>query len=375
MTLIFRRHAVKIAHIVGKLKAGGVEAVVFSYLRHMEKEGLEIDVLYDADSTVVPPCDLIRSGINFIEIPPYQQLNKYLTAVKKICAEKKYDIVHSHINTLSGFPLYAAKRAGVLHRIAHNHTTSSKAEGKRDIAKKVTRPITKRYATDFAACSENAARWMFGDKAFEVGKVAIFTNAVDVDKYKYSKDFRDSVRSECGISDEFVLLHIGRFVSTKNHRFIIEIFSKLKEFIPDAKLILIGDGETCDEIKQMTESTGVSDSVIFKGVVSDAERYYSAADAFVLPSFYEGLPVVSVEAQASGLDCFMSDVVTRECAITPRVHFLSLQDGAETWAKQISSVSQHDRFKDGEIVQDSRFNIEKTADDMREYYYKIVSKE
>ena len=117
----------RIAHVVGKLKAGGVESVIFSYLRFMDRDGLDIDVLYDSDSDVAPPEDLAATGVRFIEIPPYQKLPKYLKEIKRLCRENGYEVVHSNINSLSGFPLFAAKRGGVKIRIAHNHTTSSKA--------------------------------------------------------------------------------------------------------------------------------------------------------------------------------------------------------------------------------------------------------
>ena len=151
----------KVAHIVGKLKAGGVESVVFSYLRFMDRTGMDVDVLYDSDSDLEPPRDLEEAGINFVMIPPYQDLERYRAEIKRLCIEKGYDIVHSHINSLSGFPLRAAKSGGVAHRISHCHTTSSRADGLRDLLKRALRPHARRYATDYAACSEAAARWMF----------------------------------------------------------------------------------------------------------------------------------------------------------------------------------------------------------------------
>lgn len=365
---------VKVAHIVGKLKAGGVESVVFSYLRAMDREGLEIDVLYDSDSTVDPPKDLIDSGIGFIKIPPYQSLFKYSKEIKRLCREKHYDIAHSHINSLSGFPLRAAKRGGVKHRIAHNHTTSSKADGKRDIVKRALRPFTKHYATDFAACSENSARWMFGDKEFEAGNVKIFNNAIDTEKFKFDSAARDEIRSRYSLGESFVLLHVGRFVTTKNHPFIINVFEELLKIEPDSKLLFVGDGDNFDEIKELVSSREISDRVVFCGVVFDAERYYSAADAFILPSFYEGLPVVAVEAEASGLPCFMSEHVTRECAVTPHVKFLPLSEGAAAWAKAVSDADDRDRISDNILMKNSKFNIELCAGDIRNYYFDILAK-
>ena len=362
----------KIAHIVGKLKAAGVESVVFSYLRAMDREGLEIDVLYDADSTVKPPKDLEDSGIRFIMIPPYQSLIKYSKEIKRLCRENRYDIVHSHINSLSGFSLRAAKRGGVKFRNAHNHTSSSKADGKRNIVKLALRPLTRLYATDYAACSENAGRWMFGDKAFDAGKVKVFNNAINTEKYKFDVTAREDIRRRYSAENDFVILHIGRFVTQKNHHYVIEIFKEFQKQKPDSKLLLVGDGKLLDEIKELTLSYGLSDKVVFCGVVNDAERYYSAGDAFILPSFYEGLPVVAVEAEASGIPCFMSDNFTKECAVTSHVKFLSLSDGAKKWADEIAATENYDRTSDNLVMKNSKFNISTCAKDMREYYFEIV---
>lgn len=363
----------KVAHIVGKLKAAGVESVVFTYLRFMDREGMEIDVLYDADSTVEPPRDLEEAGIRFIKIPPYQKLPEYMKTLRRLFREEKYDIVHSHINSLSVFPLRAAKSAGVMYRICHNHTTSSKAEFVRNAVKNLLKPFARRAATHYAACSGLSARWLYGDKIVESGAVKIFPNAIDIDKYKYSSDSRERIRSEFGISDKFVVGHIGRFMSTKNHCFIIDLFSELLKIRPDVALVLVGDGERKKEVEKRVESLGLADRVFFPGVVFDAEQYYSAFDVFVLPSLYEGLPVVALEAQTSGLECFVSDVVTRECAVTPHVNFIPLDAGSEEWAKHISARAVYDRLSDGEIVQNSKFNIVRSAGEMKDFYKMILS--
>ena len=364
----------KIAHIVGKLKAGGVESVVFSYLAEMDREGFDIDVLYDDDSTVEPPKALADAGINFIRIPPYEAALKYAKAVKALCRERAYDIVHSHLNSLSYFPLRAAKRAGVPVRIAHNHTTSSPEDGVRDKIKRAMRPFTKRAATDFAACSEKSARWMFGDEAVDGGKVTIFNNAVDIDRFVFDEGAREDVRRELSLGDSFVLIHVGRFVKTKNHPFILGVFKELLSIRPDSFLILVGDGETAGEAEEKAEELGIADRVKFCGIVPDAERYYSAADAFILPSFYEGLPVVAVEAQASGLDLFLSENVTAECAVTSRVSFLPLSAGEKKWAGAIAGITPHGRLSDNEIMKNSLFNIKRSASDLRNYYLKICGR-
>lgn len=365
----------KVAHIIGKMKNAGVESVVFTYIRHMPSDGIDIDILYDADSDAQPPDDLVRSGVRFIEIPPYQKITAYLSKLVKIFKREQYDIVHSHMNVLSVFPLWAAKKAGIKCRICHNHTMTSPAEPKRNALKLILRPFSKFVATDLAACSELCGRWMFGDKRYDGGKVKLFYNAIDIGRFRYNEEARRKLRAEFNLGDSIVLGHVGRFFDTKNHGFLIDILDECKKRGMNVKLLLVGDGETKDAVKQKAETLGLSDDVVFAGVVNDAEKYYSAMDMFLLPSFYEGLPVVSLEAQAAGLECIISDAVTRECAITERVHFLPITDGAGVWADAVCAHEETYRIYGDGYFENSKFNIDNSARDMVQYYNDILSGE
>ncbi len=364
----------KIVHIVGKLKKAGVEAVVFTYLRNMDLCGLTVDVLYDADSTVQPPADILEMGINFIEIPPYQKVFSYISAIKKICRKNKYDIIHTHMNVLSVFSLFAAKCAGVPHRICHNHSTTSKFEKKKDLMKKVLRPTAKLFATDYAACSELSARWMYGDKRVDSGRVTVFNNAIDLDRYCYSREKALQTRQELGVENDFLIGHVGRFMDQKNHTFLVDIFSEVCKINDRAKLILIGDGENLEAVKEKIRSLGIEDRVIFKGIVPDVERYYCAMDVFLLPSLYEGLPVVALEAQATGLPCVISDSVTTECAVIPEVTFLPVNKELKKWAETVVTSKVDDRVECNRRFKNGKFNIKNSAYQMREYYNKLMIK-
>ncbi len=363
----------KVAHIVGKLKKAGVEAVVFTYLRNMDLSGIDVDVFYDADSTVEPPEDLQKMGIRFIEIPPYQKVFSYMSEIKRLCRENKYDIVHTHMNVLSVFSLFAAKCAKVKNRICHNHSTTSKFEKKKDLMKKVLRPTAKIFATKYAACSELSARWMYGDRLVDNGTVTVFNNAIDLDRYCFNDKSRNEIRLELGLDDSFLIGHVGRFMDQKNHSFLIDIFNETVKIRPEAKLILIGDGENLEATREKVSKLGLTDRVIFKGILPDVERYYSAMDVFLLPSLYEGLPVVALEAQATGLPCVISDAVTTESAVIDEVEFLPVNREVEKWAKVVANASVADRIKCNRIFKDSKFNIDNSASQMREYYNRIMA--
>ena len=364
----------KIAHIVGKLKKAGVEAVVFTYLRNMDLDGVSVDVFYDADSTVAPPEDLIEMGIRFIEIPPYQKVFSYMSEIKRLCKENCYDIVHTHMNVLSVFSLFAAKCGGVSCRICHNHSTTSKFEKKKDLMKKVLRPTAKIFATDYAACSELSARWMYGDALVDDGTVTVFNNAIDLDRYSFDEAARREVREAIGATDSFLIGHVGRFMDQKNHNFLIDIFAEVAKIRDDAKLLLIGDGENLEAVKEKVQRFSLSDKVIFKGILPDVERYYSAMDVFLLPSLYEGLPVVALEAQATGLPCVISDAVTTESAVIPEVKFLPVNRDVENWAAAVSEAKVENREECNRIFRGGKFNIENSAFQMRGYYDRILIK-
>ena len=174
-----KEEPIRIAQIIGKWLGGGVEAVVMNYYRHLDHSKVQFDFICDDDSTNIPYDEIEKLGGKVILIPPYQKVFKYQKELRRVLRNGKYEIVHSHINTLSVFPLYAAKKVGVPVRIAHSHSTTNKKEWKKNLLKQVLRPFSKKYATNYMCCSELAGRWLFGDKAYDEGKVYLLNNAIE----------------------------------------------------------------------------------------------------------------------------------------------------------------------------------------------------
>ncbi len=325
-----KEEPIRIAQIVGKWIGGGVEAVVMNYYRHLDHSKIQFDFICDDDSTNIPYDEIEKLGGKVILIPPYQKVFKYQRELRRVLRDGKYKIVHSHINTLSVFPLYAAKKVGVPVRIAHSHSTTNKKEWKKNLLKQVLRPFSKKYATNYMCCSELAGRWLFGDKAYDEGKVYLLNNAIDLDKFKYDKKIKDKKRKELGIKEDTIVIgHIGRFVAQKNHTFLIDIFNQFHKKEKNSILLLAGQGPLQEEIKNKVRELGLDDSVRFLGQRNDANELYQVFDVFLLPSLYEGLPVVGVEAQASGLLCFLSDDMTKETKVLDSTVFMSLSNTAE----------------------------------------------
>lgn len=347
-----------VAQVMGKWLGNGVESVIMNYYRHLDHSKVQFDFICDEDSTRIPYDEIKKLGGRVFLVPKYQNLPKYLKALEKLFKENQYRIVHSNINTLSVFPLYAAKKAGVPIRISHSHSTSNPKEWKRNLIKNILRPFSKRYATDYFACSELAGRYLFGNKAFDQGEVKIIHNAIDVEKFKFDEVARKKLRKEFGIKDSTVVIgHVGRFVQQKNHAFLVDVFKEYHKKNPDSKLLLVGSGPLEDEIKKKVEKFDLKDSVLFLGQRDDINKLYSVMDIFCLPSLYEGLPVVGVEAQAAGLPCVFSNKITKNIVLCDNTQMLSIKNNRNQWLRYMESA-KIDNKKRTDIKINKEFNID-----------------
>ena len=371
-----RQEPIRIAQVIGKWVGGGVEAVVMNYYRHIDKSKIQFDFICDEDSTNIPYEEIEKLGGKVILIPPYQKLFRYHRELKRVLKEGNYKIVHSHINTLSVFSLFAAKCAKVPVRIAHSHSTTNKKEKKKNLMKQVLKPFSKLFATDYMCCSELAGRWLFGDKLYDEGKIYLLNNAIDLQKFEYNEKIREEVRKELNIDEEtFVMGHIGRFVEQKNHSFLIDIFYELQKEKQNAVLMLVGQGPLQEECKAKVEQLGLKNKVLFLGQRNDAARLYQAMDVFVLPSLYEGLPVVGVEAQAAGLLCVFSDDMTKETKVLESTIFNTLNQSASEWTKTILTESkEYVRGKTSDEMKKKNFDIDTEACRLEKMYYDLLNR-
>lgn len=368
-----KEEPIRIAHVVGKWLGGGVEAVVMNYYRHINHDKIQFDFICDNDSTNIPYEEIEKIGGKVIIIPSYSKAFKYHKELKRVLEEGNYKIVHSHISTMSVFSLFAAKRAGVPIRIAHSHSTTNKKEKKKNLMKQVLRPFSKVFATDYMCCSELAGRWLFGDKEYNEENVYLLNNAIDLEKFKYDESLRKKKRKELGIKNSTLVIgHIGRFVAQKNHDFLIDIFNEIHKQNADSILLLAGQGPLVENIKNKVKELHLEDNVKFLGQRRDANELYQAFDVFLLPSLYEGLPVVGVEAQAVGLLCYLSDDMTKETKVLDTTKFMSLNDNANEWASNIlSDINKYKRIDTSKEMTAKNFNIKEEAKKLEEYYLKL----
>ena len=360
---------IRVAHVMGKMVGGGVEAVVMNYYRHIDRDKVQFDFLVDSDSTLVPREEIELLGGCVYEIPPYQHPVAYQRELVHLFRTVGWSIVHSHINALSVFPLHAAKRSGVPVRIAHSHSTSGKGEYMKNAMKAVLKCFSNVYPTNRFACSRCAGKWLFGSETnFE-----LVYNAIDLSRFAFEPAVRAEVRRELGLSDgQLAVGHVGRFMPQKNHGFLIDAFAEVARLREDAVLLLVGDGEGRMSMEHRVSDLGLEARVLFLGQRDDVSRLYQAFDVFVLPSLYEGLPLVAVEAQRAGLPCFLASTITREIDMAGRCSFLPIDD-ALIWAEALKDVEPGRRLP--VFASDfSKYDIEMASDNLVKRYLQLVEK-
>jgi glycosyltransferase involved in cell wall biosynthesis len=319
-------------HVMGHMMGGGVEATVMNYYRHIDHARVQFDFVVDSDSTVVPREEIEHLGGRIFVVPPYRQIPRYLRACEALFRREKPDIVHSNINALSVFPLAAAKRAGVPIRIAHSHSTADPKEYKKTFIKNVLKHYSRMYPTHLAACSQYSARWLFGDRTVDMGKVHIVKNAIDLDEFAFNSKARAIKRGELGAYDgQLVIGQVGRMCFQKNQLFVLDVFADVLKRRPEALLVFAGDGELTGSVRAKAHKLGLEKSIRFLGIRDDVHALYQAFDVLVFPSTYEGLGMAAIEAQASGLAVLSSDRVPDEVRVVERLVRMIPLTSPELW--------------------------------------------
>ena len=348
------------------VRTGGLTSVMMNYWRSMDKTGLSFDFASTNQVDSLLYKEISKAGCQYFQLPSRKQILKYFLCVRKLC--KGYDVVHVHANSATSvIELMAAKMAGVPKRIHHNHTSKTQ----HPLLNKILYPFFKHSYTDAVACSDAAGEWLFGK-----GNYIVLPNAIDIDKYKYDSEVRKKVRNEFRIEDDvFVVGHIGKFMDAKNHEFLIKVFANYHSKHPLSVLLLVGDGEWRVRVEKWVDESGCADSIILAGLRSDIPAVVQAFDVFVFPSIYEGLPLTTLEAQASGLPCIISSNVTKVVAIGRDVVMKDLADGVESWAFAIEGVEHSESRKvrceqNYKSITDAHFNIKCEANNLLQLYNK-----
>ena len=325
---------IRVASVVGKMNSGGIKSLIMEYYRHIDHEKLQFDFICDSDSQNVPRDEIESLGGRVYLVAPYKNIIRNMKDIYSLCKANKYPIIHAWLNTLNPFSLYAAMRAGVPVRISESLSMAHKGEFK-TVIKKILRPLSKYFATHYMACGEDCGRFQFGDELFDSGKVTVFKTVVDSEFNAFKPEVRERTRAEFGWQDKIVIGSIARFSPQKNPIFMLEIFAEIVKLEPNAVLCMIGYGKMLDQMMRKIDELGIKSNVNYLGKREDIQQFYNAMDCFLLPSLYEGLPVVGLEAESCGLPVFFSSEITREASACELGHFLSLKASASEWARDI----------------------------------------
>jgi len=357
----------------------GVSSMLLNYYKFIEHRDIHFDfmVYHPVPEEVRIYCKNHHSRI--FEVGPLSgktvlsgTLSKRITQVFKKYA-KSYDIIHGHESNTAFIYMKLAKQYGIRIRILHSHN----AKGADGLAKKARNFVLNReglkYVTHYCACSKKAALYLYGTDRH----VNIVNNAIDTEQFRFCPDTRNRVRKRLGLENQFVVGHVGRFAPQKNHSYIIDIFYRFHRKVKNSTLILLGDGVLMEEVKKKVCALHLEEAVQFAGVQDHVNEYMQAMDAFILPSRYEGLPVVCVEAQAAGLKCLVSREVTREIIITDNVKLLGIgKKDIDLWVSQLMKIREknalENRARYAALVADKGFDIKRQSKRLERYYHFIL---
>lgn len=332
----------RVLQIMGGLKRGGLETFAMNMYRSIDRSEIQFDFLLTQVVGGDYEEEAKSMGANIYHLPARNKGYKaYHKALDDFFREHHdYIAIHEHISSLTSIePAYYAKKYGIPVRIFHSHSSSIQKSLRlhwvHTILHYLNKPKVHSYATHYLGCSDKALDWIYKYTGVR-SKALMINNGIDCEQYAFNKIVRAEVRKEFGIdADDFVIGHVGRFIPLKNQGFLVDIVEELHETILNAKLLLVGEGDTMEEIKAKVANKGLDKSVIFTGVRSDVANLMQAMDVFAMPSWFEGLPVSLVEAQAAGLPVVASETISHNSDLTGTILFKSIKDSAEDWSKCI----------------------------------------
>ena len=367
---------------VAPLGSGGVTSLILNIAGELDSNKVKFDYLTFFDRTEFNEQRAKSMGSKKFVVPIDHYKNPIIRSIFKfiyaIYIIKKADVDIIHIDGSKPYDVLvgvSAKLAGVKKVIFHSHNSSmDKTKGFKKVIMEIIKNFIPMIADYNLACSELAARFMFPQRTLREKKYELVKNAINVERYRFSEDTRVQYRKKLGIENKFTICHVGRFMPQKNHKGLIDIFEMIVRKNPDSILLLIGEGVLFEEIKEYVAEKGLQGFVKFLGTTQEVPEILQASDCFLLPSFYEGLPVVGVEVQASGLPIVMSDTITQEVKLTEQADYLSLEASVKEWADAVLkyNTTKYNRVICADIVADAGFHIREVAERMTVLYENLL---
>lgn len=371
---------IRILHVFGQLNMGGAESRIMDLYRNIDRFNIQFDFVVHSEKRGYFEDEVEKLGGRIFRIPKYKVVNhaEYEHAWRMFFSAHigEFKMIQGHMTSTASIYLPIAKSMGVDTTIAHVRSAGVDP-GAKGVMTRILRHNLADRADYLFAVSDAAAISAFGAKAFRDGRTTFIPNAINTELFRFNPEIRDKMRKKLGISDKYVIGHVGRFHYAKNHEYLLGLFKQVlvkkenNETTIDPVLLLVGDGPKMDEMKQLADKLGIADRVLFVGNQSEVYKYYNAMDCFVYPSRYEGLPGTVIEAQASGLRCLISDRICREVYITDSIMGISIDAPEFLWANKVLECefkAPKDRKGYADVVANAGFDIKAQARKMTEFY-------
>ncbi|ATH93264.1 glycosyltransferase family 1 protein [Bacillus glycinifermentans] len=338
----------RVLHIVSGMNRGGAETMIMNMYRHADRSRVQFDFISHREETCDYDPEIISLGGRVFYVPSIGTagLLSYIKRIRDVLIEKgPFSAVHAHTDFQTGFAALAAKLAGVPVRICHSHNTAWKPNPRfmDAVQLRLFRRLMFACSTALCACGQDAGRFLFGGKKMSKNAVHLLQNGIDLARFQEANSrSKAGMRKRFGIRENALVIgHVGRFFEQKNHPFLLELAGSLKKTGTPFQAVFAGDGPLRKQIEEQAARLGLEDEVLFLGVVEDVPSLMRTFDVFVMPSLFEGLPLVLVEAQASGLPCVVSDTITKETDLgLGLLKRVSLGAGFDRWAEEIGRAQQ-----------------------------------
>ena len=367
------KDTIKVCHVIYSISSGGVEQVLINYFSKMEKENLEVYLIYSEEPEKTCKEKMEKAGIKLIQLkyPILESKYKYTKELIKEFKKNKFDIIHCHMNLNNMFSLIAGIISNIKIRISHSHGIEKETSNK--LKKYIIRPIKRflstKLATNLYSCSEEAGKHLFKNKKFD-----IIYNAIELEKFNFNPKVREELRKKLNIENNLVIGNVGRFTIDKNHSFIINLFKSIKDKETTSKLILVGVGPLKEQIINQIKKLGLEESVIILDPTDRINDYYQMMDIFLLPSFNEGLGMVLIEAQQNKIPCICSTGIPKTAKISDGITYLNLkEDNMDKWVEEcLKYKDKRNKINYNENLNNYDINIQ--ANRLKKIYIDLINK-
>lgn len=351
---------------------GGKESIILSFLKILSSK-YRIDIILEKEPFYLDKLD--KLDINIIYLPHARKRPLiFINELKKILKYNNYNYIWMNIGAWgiqSVSFLEIAKKFSNSKIIIHSHGSNIHTDKViRNFALRIFHHISKYFVVNDRvikwACSQTAGLWMYGNRK----KFKVINNAINIKNYIFSQSIRDNYRKKLNIFNEFVIINVGRLEKVKNQEFLIDVFSRFSKVYPNSVLLLVGDGSLKNMLIDKVKLLNLTEKIKFLGMREDVAELFSASDAFCLPSLSEGLPLVGIEALTSGLQCLVSDQVTRELNISNNISFIPiLEKNISNWVDKLYEVSAMDIDRSNAYIDvvKAQYGLEQVAVDIDKF--------